>query len=150
MKHHIFPVMLAWKYYLLKRVPQCYIKKLMWKKWWKFKNPNKSLSSAFTWWVFALALNVACLSDEVFLVCSGSGLLRGRHRWEDSAVQTSARLRAAAAAPRRPRRAAARRPHRGHHPRSVEQRAGGDYICVSTQRGWKVSSLDFFSYLPYF
>lgn len=51
-------------------------------------------------------------------MCSGSRLQRGGRGGEDSAVQTSARLRAGAAPPDGPRRAAGRRPHRGRRRRS--------------------------------
>lgn len=52
--------------------------------------------------------------------------LGGRRR-EDSAVQTSAHLRAAAAPPDRTRRAARWRLHRGHHRRSEVNRLSFDH-----------------------
>lgn len=63
-------------------------------------------------------------------VCSGSRLQRGRRRREDSAVQTSGRLGAAAAPPDGLRLPAGWRPHRGHRRRSVGSSERGAQILM--------------------
>lgn len=75
-------------------------------------------------------------------MCSGSRLQRGGRRGEDSAVQTSARLRAAAAAADGPRRAAGWGPHRGHHRRSEVNSL--ERICCEASFSYLLAVYPFF------